>query len=219
MTKKRCIAIVDDHTMFRRGLTALINLLDNYEVILDAGNGKEFIERLDAKRLPDIVLLDIHMPVMDGYLTAGWLRKNYPEIRILALSSMDAEMVIIKMIKNGAMGYLLKDAEPAELRQAFDEVISKGYYYNDVITRKIMQSLSLLADDTGPVGTIMRLSERELQFLQLACTEKNYQQIADLMFLSERTIDGYRETLFKKFKVGTRVGLVLYAIKNNLVQL
>jgi len=219
MGAKRFIAIVDDHTMFRRGLATLINLFDDYEILFDAANGTEFVKKLNPHKLPDIALLDIQMPVMDGYHTAEWITKNYPQIKILVLSTMDAETAIIKMIKNGAKGYVLKDAEPKELKQAFDEVIAEGYFYNDSITRKIMKSLAMLANDKNSIGFGERLNERELLFLQMACSEKSYHEIAAEMFLSERTIDGYRESLFKKCKVNTRVGLVIYAIKNNLVQI
>lgn len=219
MVTKKSIAIVDDHTMFRRGLATLINLFEGYEILFDASNGSEFIKKLNPQQLPDIALLDIQMPQMDGYQTAEWITKNYPQIKILVLSTMDAETAIIKMIRFGAKGYVLKEAEPKELKQAFDEVLAEGYFYNDAITRKIMKSLSMLANDKNSVGMNERLNERELQFLQMACSEKSYHEIAAEMFLSERTIDGYRESLFRKCKVNTRVGLVLFAIKNDLVQI
>jgi len=219
MATKKSIAIVDDHTMFRRGLATLINLFEGYEILFDAANGNEFIKKLNPQQLPDIALLDIQMPQMDGYQTADWITKNYPQIKILVLSTMDAETAIIKMIRYGAKGYVLKEAEPKELKQAFDEVLAEGYFYNDAITRKIMKSLSMLANDKNSVGMNERLNERELQFLQMACSEKSYHEIAAEMFLSERTIDGYRESLFRKCKVNTRVGLVLFAIKNDLVQI
>jgi len=124
MTDTRYIAIVDDHSMFRKGMTALINLFPNYQVLFDAGNGKDLIRQLNPDRLPHILLLDIAMPEMDGYATAAWVKEHYPGIKVLALSTMDAETAIIKMIKNGAKGYVLKDSEPAELKQAFDEVLN-----------------------------------------------------------------------------------------------
>src|SRR5882672_5264508 len=133
MADKKFIAIVDDHTMFRRGLATLINLFEGYEILFDAANGNEFIKKLNPQQLPDIALLDIQMPQMDGYRTAEWITKNYPQIKILVLSTMDAETAIIKMIRFGAKGYVLKEAEPKELKQAFDEVIAEGYFYNDSI--------------------------------------------------------------------------------------
>ena len=159
------------------------------------------------------------MPEMDGYATANWVRTNHPEIRILALSTMDAETAIIKMIKNGAKGYVLKDADPEELKKAFDEVLSLGYYYNDLVSRKVIQSVNQLTDEKHETGNFARLSDRELAFLQLACSEKTYTEIAKEMFVSERTVDGYRDALFRKLNVATRVGLVMYAIKNGIVKL
>jgi len=219
MPEKKQIAIVDDHTMFRKGLAVLIDLFDDCTVTIDASNGKEFIARLNPKSLPDIVLLDISMPEMDGFETAAWLQQHHPEILILALSTMDAETAIIKMIRFGAKGYILKDADPRELKQAFHDVVTNGYYYNDVVTRKVMRSLGqIVAENTTP-NTFAKLTDRELEFLKLACSEKSYAEIAKEMILSERTIDGYRDALFKKLNVGSRVGLVMYAIKQQIVKL
>ena len=217
MSDPKYIALIDDHTMFRKGLAILINLFPGYKVMMDVGNGREFIDQLQPDHLPDIVLLDIHMPIMDGYATAAWLHANYPEIRLLALSTMDSDTTIIKMIHQGARGYILKDADPKELQIAFEEILAKGYYYNEVLTRKVIQSIHMGGQDAANV--LPRLTERETEFLKHACSEKNYQQIASEMFVSERTVDGYRESLFKKFNVSNRVGLVIYAIRNQLVQL
>lgn len=219
MSDTRFIAIVDDHTMFRKGLMSLINLFPNYEVLLDAASGKDFIKQLNPKHLPDIVLMDIGMPEMDGYETTEWLHNNYPEIKILALSTMDSETAIIKMIKSGAKGYVLKDADPAELKLAFDEVMSSGYFYNELITRKVMKSINLLVDEKNPTSTFAKLTTREIEFLKYACTEMAYKEIADKMCVSVRTVEGYRDTLCEKLDLKTRVGLALYAIRNKLVEL
>lgn len=219
MPDTRFIAIVDDHAMFRKGLASLIGYFPDYRVLFDAANGKDFIAQLHPKHLPDIVLLDIAMPEMDGYATAEWIRINYPQIKTLALSTMDAEQAIVKMIKHGAKGYVLKDAEPAELKKAFDEIMASGYYYNDIITRKVLKSVHMLANDKHSFSSFIKLTEKEIEFLKQVCSEKTYQQIANDMFLSARTIDGYREVLFEKLNVTSRVGLVLYAIKNGLVKL
>jgi DNA-binding NarL/FixJ family response regulator len=219
MNDTKYIAVVDDHAMFRKGLCMLINLFPDYKVLFDAGNGKDFIKQLQPRHLPDIVLLDISMPEMDGYDTAAWIKQNYPEIKILALSTMDAETAIIKMIKSGACGYVLKDAEPNELKQAFNEVLSKGFFYNDMVTRKVLQSVNAITDEKSNINAFINLSERELEFIRLACSEKSYKEIANELHLSEKTIDGYRNNLFIKLNVGTRVGLVMYAIKNGIVKL
>ncbi|QEH42963.1 response regulator transcription factor [Chitinophaga sp. XS-30] len=219
MPDTRYIAIVDDHTMFRKGLAALINLFPRHEVLFEASDGREMIERLKYQRLPDIILLDVTMPGMDGYETADWLRTHHPDIHVLALSTMESEIAIIKMVRHGAKGYILKDAEPDELKLAFSEVCAKGFFFNDLITRKVMQSITQLVNENSPLNTFVKLSQRELDFIRKACSEKSYQEIAKEMFVSERTVDGYREALFRKLNVSTRVGLVMYAVKNNLVVL
>jgi DNA-binding NarL/FixJ family response regulator len=205
--------------MFRKGLSALINLFPRYEVLFEAADGREMIERLKYQRHPDIILLDISMPGMDGYETAEWLRTHHPDIHVLALSTMESEIAIIRMIRQGAKGYVLKDAEPEELKLAFDEVFSRGFFFNDQVTRTVMRNISQLVDDHSSLNTFMKLTQREMEFIRKACSEKSYQEIAKEMFVSERTVDGYREALFKKLNVSTRVGLVLYAVKNNLVVL
>ena len=219
MQDEKKIVIVDDHTMFRKGLCMLIDLFPQYHILFDAENGKDFIAKLTPDNLPDIVLLDISMPVMDGYDTAIWIKNKYPEIKILALSTMDADTAIIKMIQRGAKGYVLKDADPDELKLAFNEVLTRGFFYNDLVSKKVLNSINLLVDSDSPINKLLKLSTRELEFLKLTCSEKSYQQIAAEMFVSERTIDGYREALFKKLGVSTRVGLVMYAIKNGITSL
>ncbi len=219
MNDTKYITIVDDHTMFRKGLITLINLFPNYSVLFDAANGKDFIVQLNPKKLPDIVLMDITMPDMDGYATTQWLHKNHPDIKVLALSTMDSESAIIKMIKSGAKGYILKDAEPAELRFAFDEVISQGYFYNELITRKVMSTIGGLVDSKNPVSLFAKLTERELEFLKYCCTEMTYKEMADKMFVSVRTVEGYRDALCEKLDLKSRVGLAMYAIKNQVVNI
>lgn len=214
------IAIVDDHILFRQGLTHLINLLSGYHVCIDADNGKDFLQQLESAPInPDIVLLDINMPEMDGFDTAHWLRSYRPEIKVLALSMLDSDTTIIRMIRNGARGYILKDADTQELKLAFKEVMDKGYFYNDMVSRRILQSINQLVNDDTNASLLVKITERELQFLQLACTEKPYKEIAAEMFVSERTVDGYRDSLFKKLNVTTRVGLAMYAVKNGIVKL
>lgn len=216
MNNKIYIAVVDDHALFRKSLHVLIDLFARYQVLFDAANGEDFIHQLDENNLPDIVLMDINMPVMDGYLTTSWLKENYPQINVIALSTMDAETSIIKMIKNGANGYLLKDADPEELKYALDEVQRMGYFYNELVSRKIMGSIRDLTEADSKLNLFVKLSEREIQFLKFSCTELTYKEIADKMCVSVRTIEGYRDALCEKLNLKTRVGLAVYAIKNNL---
>jgi two-component system, NarL family, invasion response regulator UvrY len=210
------IVLTDDHILLRNGLAALVKNL-GHTVLFEADNGKDFINKLDKKNLPELVLMDINMPEMDGYETAQWLKTNHPEIKVLALSMYDNENSIIRMLKSGAKGYILKDSEPAELKAAIDAVVSKGYYYSDLVSGKLIHAINKLDDEGSELKNILQLNERETDFLKYACTEMTYKEIADKMFVSPRTIDGYRDALFEKLHVKTRVGLVMYAIKNGVV--
>lgn len=210
------IVLVDDHTLLRIGLAQLVQSL-GYSVIFEADEGKEFCDKLDKNNLPDIVLMDINMPEMDGYQTTQWLKDNYPSVKVLALSMYDNENSIIRMLKAGAKGYILKDCEPSELKAAIDAVISKGYYYSDLVSGKLIHAINKIEDSGSDTNTLANLNDRETDFLKYACTELTYKEIADKMFVSPRTIDGYRDALFEKLHVKTRVGLVMYAIKNGIV--
>ena len=197
---------------------SLIAVFPDYKVLFDASTGKDFIAQLNPKKLPDIVLMDISMPEMDGFATCEWLKQNHPSVKVLALSTMDAETAIIKMIKCGAKGYVLKDADLSELKLAFSELMRVGFYYNDIVSRKVMQSLTQLVDDKSELSAFMNLNENELTFIKLACSEKTYQQIAKEMFKSEKTIDGYRADIFQKLNISSRVGLAMFAIKHGVVK-
>jgi two-component system, NarL family, invasion response regulator UvrY len=208
------VVLIDDHILLRSGLAGMLKE-SGYNVLYEADNGKEFTDKLKKDNIPDIVLLDINMPLMDGYATAAWLKTNYPDIKILALSMYDDEEAIIKMLKNGARGYILKDSHPSELKAAIESLVSKGFYYSEMVTGRLMRTIM---DDTGN-GKVVNdhLSDREVEFLKLASTELTYKEIAEQMHLSPRTIDGYRDSLFEKLGIKSRVGLVLYAIKNGMV--
>ena len=213
------LAIVDDHKLFRDGLAELISGFSEYKVIIEADNGADFIRQLDGKDVPDIILLDINMKEMDGFETAEWLKENHPEIKILVLSMYENENAIIRMLKSGARGYVLKDIRKKELEQALSSLVSKGYYYTDLITGKLIHVINSL-DEVKPgqsLKDLASITQREIEFLKLACTELTYKDIAEKMHLSVHTIDGYRDALFEKLNVKSRIGLALYAIKNKIV--
>lgn len=211
--KKHSIAIVDDHLLFAQSLETLINSFDEYEVTFHANNGKVFIDYLQHQQPPDVVLLDINMPVMNGIETMEWLKKHKPNLKVIALSMDDSEETIIKMLRLGAKGYLLKDIHPATFKQALNDVIEKGFYYSDKVTTTLLDNI-----DKKQIVEDLALKEREVEFLKLACTEMTYKEIAGSMFLSPKTIDGYRESLFEKLEVKSRIGLVLYAIKHGIIE-
>jgi two-component system, NarL family, invasion response regulator UvrY len=210
------IVLTDDHSLLRNGLAALVQSLGHI-VLFEADNGKQFIEKLNPAQLPDMVLMDINMPEMDGYQTTQWLKTNHPGVKVLALSMYDNETAIIRMLKCGARGYILKDSEPAELKAAIHAVMEKGFYYSELVSGKLMHAINKMDDENDGMKSLIRLNERETDFLKYACTELTYKEIADKMFVSPRTIDGYRDALFEKLNLKTRVGLVLYAIKNGIV--
>lgn len=210
------IVLVDDHSLLRIGLAQLLQSI-GFTVVFEADDGKEFIDKLQRSTPPDVVLMDINMPVMDGFETTQWLKTNHPDIKVLALSMYDNESSIIRMLKCGAKGYILKDSEPAELKAAIDDLVNKGYYYSDLVSGKLIHAINKIEDEGSAMHTLVNLNERETDFLKWACTELTYKEIADKMFVSPRTIDGYRDALFEKLRLKTRVGLVMYAIKNGLV--
>jgi two-component system, NarL family, invasion response regulator UvrY len=212
------IVLTDDHVLLRNGLAALVKNI-GHTVLFEADNGKDLQAKIDAKMLPDLVLMDINMPEMDGYETTQWLKQNHPDVHVLALSMYDNENSIIKMLKCGAKGYILKDSEPTELKAAIDAVINKGYYYSDLVSGKLIHAINKIDDKGSDINTVSNLSERETDFLKYSCTELTYKEIAEKMFVSPRTIDGYRDALFEKLVIKTRVGLAMYAIKNGIVQL
>lgn len=207
------ICIVDDHTLFTSALASVINQLPNFQVIFNAENGQDFIEKLKSSTLPDIVLLDLNMPIMNGYETLDWIRKNHPTLKVMILSMNDDEVSIIQALKKGANGYLLKNVTPKDLQKAFEDIITKGVYHSELVNNALMSSIN--TNQEAP--TNVELKEHEIQFLKFACTEMTYREIAEKMSLSPKTIDGYRQQLFEKLNVKSRVGLAMYAIQHKLV--
>ncbi|HXB07954.1 MAG TPA: response regulator transcription factor [Puia sp.] len=211
------VVLVDDHVLLRNGLASLIRSFGRFDVLFEASDGKDLIRQLNTSRRPDVILLDIVMPEMDGYETACYLRQNFPEIRVLALTMSDTDSAIVRMLKNGAKGYILKDIDSTGLEQALDSVVGKGYYYSETVTEKLIDTISQLDEPERRLREMVLLNERELEFMKLVCTEWTYKEIADRMYLSPRTIDGYRDALFEKLNVRTRVGLAMFAVKNGIV--
>ncbi|WP_162126134.1 response regulator [Flavobacterium phycosphaerae] len=207
---KKTIAIVDDHTLIAQALKGIISNFNNFEVIFECENGKELITKIPTlKSLPDIVMLDISMPEMNGFDTALWLNENYTEIKIMALSMQNDEQSVIKMIRNGAKSYLLKNTHPRDLEIALNKVTEEGFYYPEWVSKIIYTNINGTAS-----SSVSKLTEREKEFLKYTITEMNYKEIAELMCCSPRTVESYRDNLFEKLGLKTRVGLAVYAMRN-----
>jgi two-component system invasion response regulator UvrY len=211
------LAVVDDHKLFRRGLISLIEMVNkDYTVLFEADDGLDLQQKINNQAPPDIILMDVTMPRMDGFASVQWLKENHPSIKILVVSMIEKEETIVQMLKLGVKGYLCKDVEPRELGEALIAIANKGYYYTDFVTGKLVHSLQNDHPEIRTSVGIDLINDQEKEFLKLACSEMTYAEIADQMCLSPKTIDGYRNSVFEKLKVKTRVGLVLFAIKNKM---
>jgi DNA-binding NarL/FixJ family response regulator len=210
--KKKNIIIVDDHALVSQGIASLINSLAGYQIMHSFKNGKELVDFLQTNLAdPDVILLDLNMPIMNGFETMEWLKVNHPNLPVIALTINDDEESVIRMIRLGVKGYLLKDTDTEELHQALDVVIKDGFYSNEWIASKL-----LVAHDAHHKQQYKAIifKDREKELLQYICSDLTYKQIAEKMFLSPKTIDGYREELFIKLDVKSRVCLAMYAMKN-----
>jgi DNA-binding NarL/FixJ family response regulator len=209
---KYSVVIVDDHTLLSQAIGAMVDTFDKFKVLYTCKNGKELTEKFTGspKNIPDVVLMDINMPVMNGIETTDWITKNHSTVHVMALSVEDADAPILQMLKAGAVGYLLKDTEKSVLEKALLEVVENGFFHTKNVTNLLLQSIS------GSGKRSIQFKDNEITFMKLACTELTYKEIADQMCLSPKTIDGYRDVLFTKLNVKNRVGLVMYAIKNKI---
>ena len=215
-SKRIKVALADDHVLLRSALATLIDGFDNCKIVIQASNGKELISKIGEGILPDIVLLDLNMPEMDGYETATWLKNNYAAIKVLMLTMYDAELILIRLLQAGVKGFLKKDIHPAELKFALQSVFNSGYYYSYNTTDKLVNLFRKQPDNTTLLQKAM-LNEQEILFLQLASSEMTYKEIAQQMNLNPRAVDNMRDNLFEKLSAKSRVGLAMYAIRHGLV--
>jgi two-component system invasion response regulator UvrY len=209
------IALVDDHILLRDALVNVVNSFEDFTVSMVADNGKEFIEKLNPVNKPEILVLDLNMPEMDGHETTHWISKNHPEIKILILTMYDAES-LIHLIKVGVRGFLKKDVTPGELKQAFQRILANGTYCSHTITGRLFNLMKNQGTKNSAWGAVI-LSDNEISFLKLVASEMTYKEIAQKMQISPRTIDNYRDSLFLKLSVKSRVGLAMYAVKSGIV--
>lgn len=209
---KHTIVIVDDHLLIAKAIASIIDEFTNFEVLYECEHGKLLTEKFSFQHnIPEIVLLDISMPVMDGYETAKWIKKNHPEVLIMALTMQDGDEALTKMVQSGAKGYLHKNVHPVDLEKALLSLVQRGYYYPDWAASRIFSNLFNGGDKEYTDG--IKLTDREREFLEYVCTELTYKEIAEKMLCSTRTVETFRDTLFEKLGVRTRVALALYAVK------
>lgn len=207
------VVVVDDHNLLSQAIGGLVESFEQFEVLYTCKNGQELLEKFkNPKNIPDIVLMDVNMPILNGIETTAIVYEKYPQVYVLALSIEEDESTILKMLRSGAKGYLMKDVKKFELQKALLELMEKGFYHTNTVTKVLVDSLS------GKGSPTDILKERELEFIKHACTELTYKEIADLMFLSPKTIEGYRNSIFEKLNLRNRTGLVIYAIKNKIFE-
>ncbi|MDN3582458.1 response regulator transcription factor [Mucilaginibacter flavus] len=210
------IAIVDDHTLFRQGLASLLTDSDKINVLFDAENGQDMIKKISLNPIPEVILMDITMPLMDGYESTKWIKQNYPEVKVLALSMFEEDKPIIGMLKSGAGGYMLKQSKAGDLIDAITGIAKQSFYINELVSGKLLRNIQ----NNQPLKTQqVEVNTNELKFLELCCSDLTYKQIADVMNLSPHTIDNYREALFQKFDTKSRTGLVIAALKQDLIKI
>lgn len=209
------IAVVDDHTLFRQGISSLLSENEEIKIMFDASNGAVMKEKISKYPLPDVVLMDITMPLVNGYEATVWLKQNYPSVRVLALSMFEDDEPIIKMLKCGAGGYVLKESNASDLMYAIKTIAQHNYFLNDLVSGKLLRSIQ---DEVKSPDPVAGLTGNEIRFLELCCSELTYKEIAGNMCLSPHTIDNYRDALFQKFDLKSRTGLVIFALKHNIAK-
>lgn len=215
--KKIKIAIADDYKIFRDGLKVGLSADENLEIILEADNGEDLLQGLEENK-PDVILMDLKMPIMDGMEATKEIKKKNIQVKVLIVTMYDDEKFIIHLMENGANGYLLKNAEPEEIRKAIYAVHENGYYFNDLVNKALLKKLVIKQNLKPSFNQDVEFTERELEVLKLICEEKTAAEIAKDIFLSPRSVEGIRQRLIEKVGVRNTAGLVMFAVKNNIVE-
>ena len=217
--RKIKLALCDDHNLFRVGMATILGQVHDFELIMEAGNGQELIDRIPRKT-PDVVLLDLQMPVMDGPATADYLREHHPLIKIVVLTMHDEDRMVLHLLEKGVSGYLLKDAEAGEVEKAIRKVMDEGVYLNEFVSRAMLRKMTNKTTVTRPANPFYNskiiLSEREKEVLILICEGLSTNEISEKIFLSPRTVEGHRLRILEKTGTKNTAGMVAYAFKNGL---
>lgn len=210
------VILADDHILLRDALATLINSFDRFTIAGTASNGKEVMSCFEKGIRPELAILDLNMPEMDGFETSLWLQQHHPDVRVVILTMYDSEIALIRLLQVGVRGFLKKDVHPSELKEALISVAENGYYYTNNATGKLASFFQKNHLNQTSIEKAL-LNEKEIEFLKLASTDLTYKEIAQRMKLTPRAIDGYRDTLFDKLEVKSRVGLAIFAVKTGIV--
>jgi hypothetical protein len=210
------IALTDDHILLRNALASMLDNTGECKVVIQANNGQDLIQTLKSGQQLDIVILDLNMPIMDGHETAIRLHKEFPDLKVLMLTMYDSDLALIRLLQAGVRGFMKKDIHPQEMLAAIRSVVETGYFYSAQTGSKLAGLFREIHDKNALYHKIM-LSDQEVAFLKLACTEMTYKEIAEKMNLNPRAVDGIRDDLFHRLDIKSRVGLVMYSIKHGLV--
>jgi len=210
------VAIADDHKIFRKGVILSLRTYPNIKFVQEAENGEELLQGLPGSQ-PDIVLMDLRMPLKDGIETTKAISKTYPEIKVLVLTMYEDERFVSHLMENGANGYLLKSADPSEIKKAITEVMTKGYYLNNFVNRVLLKKSHARAKTIPSLNSEIVLNEKEREVIRLLCMEYTAQEIAQKMEISPRTVEAIKDRMMERFGTKNTAGLVFFAVKNNLI--
>jgi DNA-binding NarL/FixJ family response regulator len=216
--EKILLGLTDDETLFRKGVRFLLEEYDDLEVIIEASNGLELLQQLRSNnQIPEVLLLDLQMPEMDGIQTTEQLQKEYPSIKVIILTTHYSKAFIKNMIELGASSYLPKNSDPGEVLRTIREVATKGFYYNDFVMEVIRENL-MNKTPSRKASLEIQFTAREKEVLELICQQLTTSEIAEKLFISPRTVDGHRNNLLEKTGSRNTAGLVVYAYENEIVQ-
>lgn len=218
MMKKYSVVIVDDHKIFREGFKMVLNSFDNVSSIDEAANGKEFLDLLNTKN-PDVVFMDINIPLIDGIITTQEALKIKPDLKIIALSTYDGVEYVNKMLYAGVEGYLLKDAEYEEIKEAIDMVMEGKNFFSKKILINLSHNALVKRQEDKKKQNLPKLTKREAEIIQLLCKGFSKKEMAQKLFISERTVEKHKENLMIKTGTNNSVSLVIYALRNKLAEI
>lgn len=210
------VAIADDHKIFRKGVILSLRPYTNIKFVQEAENGEELLNGLPASE-PDVVLMDLRMPVKDGIEATKVISKDYPGIHVIVLTMYEDERFVSHLMENGANGYLLKSADPSEIKKAIVEVVTKGYYLNNFVNKVLLKKSHARTKTIPSLNNEIVISDKEREVLRLLCMEFTATEIAQKMDISPRTVEAIKDRLMARFNVKNTAGLVFFAVRNNLI--